>query len=100
MGYRIHTSQKFSCSTTSRLELKFQAHSQSPPFVDWNIFLVESSLDDLRYETRNSFRGETDALNEHFIYLCVHRRVDGRDIQTRLSSFAELSPRVVRVGGH
>ncbi|MBE9211040.1 hypothetical protein IQ244_32060 [Nostoc sp. LEGE 06077] len=38
--------------------------------MDWKIFLVESSSDDLRYETRNSFRGGTDALNEH---LCVHR---------------------------
>ncbi|MBE9209828.1 hypothetical protein IQ244_25705 [Nostoc sp. LEGE 06077] len=56
--------------TVSRLELKFQAHSQSPQNVDWNIFLVESSSDDLRYETRNEFRGGTDALNEH---LCVHR---------------------------
>ncbi|MBE9208471.1 hypothetical protein IQ244_18420 [Nostoc sp. LEGE 06077] len=56
--------------TVSRLELKFQAHSQSPQNVDWKIFLVESSEDDLRYETRNSFRGGTDALNEH---LCVHR---------------------------
>ncbi|WP_206758054.1 hypothetical protein [Aulosira sp. FACHB-615] len=34
--------------------------------MDWNTFLVESSEDDLRYETRNSFRGGTDALNEHF----------------------------------
>ncbi|MBE9210172.1 hypothetical protein IQ244_27490 [Nostoc sp. LEGE 06077] len=56
--------------TVSRLELNFQAHGQSPQNVDWNIFLVESSEDDLRYETRNEFRGGTDALNEH---LCLHR---------------------------
>ncbi|WP_193889097.1 hypothetical protein [Nostoc sp. LEGE 06077] len=72
MGYRVHTSRKFA---VSRLELKFQAHSQSPQNVDWNIFLVESSSDDLRYETRNSFRGGKDALNEH---LCVHRSSVGR----------------------
>ncbi|MBE9208797.1 hypothetical protein IQ244_20080 [Nostoc sp. LEGE 06077] len=53
--------------TVSRLELKFQANSQSPRSVDCKKFLVESSSDDLRYETRNSFRGGTDALHE---YLC------------------------------
>ncbi|MBE9210392.1 hypothetical protein IQ244_28595 [Nostoc sp. LEGE 06077] len=56
--------------TVSRLELKFQAHSQSPRFVDWNVFLVESSSDDLRYETRNSFRGGTNALNE-YLFVCT-----------------------------
>ncbi|MBE9207744.1 hypothetical protein IQ244_14695 [Nostoc sp. LEGE 06077] len=61
--------ENFQSETVSRLELKFQADSQSPQNVDWKIFLLESSSDDLRYETRNSFRGGTDALNED---LCVH----------------------------
>ncbi|MBD2487988.1 hypothetical protein [Aulosira sp. FACHB-615] len=30
--------------------------------MDWKKFLVESSSDDLRYETRNSFRGGTNVL--------------------------------------
>jgi hypothetical protein len=44
----------------SSLELKFQANSESPLFVDWNEFLFESYEEDLCYETRNLFRGGID----------------------------------------
>ncbi|KOP22831.1 hypothetical protein AMR41_29335, partial [Hapalosiphon sp. MRB220] len=46
----------------SRLELKFQANSESPLHGLEQTFF-ESSSEDLRYETRNLFRGGKDALN-------------------------------------
>ncbi|MBE9205174.1 hypothetical protein IQ244_01200 [Nostoc sp. LEGE 06077] len=51
---------------TSRLELKFQAHSQSPQSVDWKIFLVESSEDD--YFERMNIR-KTALLIEGMIFV-------------------------------
>ena len=38
--------------------------------MDSNEFFFESSNEDLRYETRNLFRGGTDTLRQD---LCVHR---------------------------
>ena len=34
--------ENFHAEPISRLELKFQAHSESPLFVDWIEFLIES----------------------------------------------------------
>ncbi len=67
----VYTQVKiFHIETVSRLELKFQAHSESPLHGLEQTFF-ESSSEDLRYETRNLFRDGTDALN---LDLCVHRR--------------------------